>query len=261
MKKTILGKVVLLSLAVAFISCEKEDNGMDKAKPGNGEKPMELKVEHYLDGKPVSKEVLDKLENREYVFVSPKQGRTEEIEFEVTRPGKPITKINSATIVVVEAFSTEEGYINYGTKHNLHVKEQLTFEKAMREYAEKTGAIKHYEKTGEVTKDYKKYEKMMYAKYLGHLQQDKTVITTLYKDYFGGPSWTFVNHSPFMVPGWNNTVSSFTPVGIYGVTILYDRSFYRTRMANFWGWGFNRVLLYWGWTWNLNNRTSSALSY
>ncbi|TNE52777.1 MAG: hypothetical protein EP338_14155 [Bacteroidetes bacterium] len=265
MKKSVYVVAISAMALSAFVSCEKES-----ASPKNKvseEKIPQRKVLHFVDGKEVSQETFMKYNNlgKEdlYVYVSPLGAKKEVSKEEITYTGKPLNpgkKEEKEPVVLVESFTTQEGYVRYGIQNGLKVKEQLAFEKEMREYAEKTGAVKYYEKTGEAPKSYVKYEKEAYKKYFGHAQ-DKSYITTLYKDYFGGPSWTMVGYMPFMPPGWNNTVSSYTPVGIYGFTILYDNSFYRNRMATFWGWGFTRYLLYWGWTYYLNDRTSSVLSH
>lgn len=38
--------------------------------------------------------------------------------------------------------------------------------------------------------------------------------------------------------GWRNRVSSFTPLLLGGVDKVFQRSFYRRRLATFWNWGF-----------------------
>lgn len=252
MKKHVIMGVGLLSLGAIAFSCEKEvittktssSNETElnnKARPDEKD-PLKYRVDVYLDGKSISEKELQLKDNDNYIYISPKQEKNE-------------------NIILVEAFSTEDSYVKFGIEHNLYPKEHLAFEKEIRAYAAESGTIDYYEKTGELPKEYKKYEKQIYNKHLGKLPQNKTSVTTLYKDFFGGSSWVMVNYLPFMPPGWNNTVSSFVPVGLYGVTHLYDRSFYRTRMATLWGWGFTRVSFFWAWLNVLNDRTSSVLSF
>lgn len=37
--------------------------------------------------------------------------------------------------------------------------------------------------------------------------------------------------------GWCNKVSSFIPIGLYGFDIVFDKPFYRKKLATFWAWG------------------------
>lgn len=47
--------------------------------------------------------------------------------------------------------------------------------------------------------------------------------------------------SNLWVIGWCNKVSSFLPVGLGGFDIIYDKPWYKRKMATFTAWGFGTI--------------------
>lgn len=146
-------------------------------------------------------------------------------------------KNQEKTNVVIRAFTDEKDYIKFGELHNIKLKEQLMFEKHMQSYAETSGAITEYEKTGIVPESYSLYEKDYYNKLFNQSNaRTEAGLTALYEHFPGGGGSAILMFGtmPAMGLGWNNVVSSFEGLGIYGFTTMYDKSFYRSKMFTWW---------------------------
>ncbi|MDH5476057.1 MAG: hypothetical protein OEX22_10230 [Cyclobacteriaceae bacterium] len=155
-------------------------------------------------------------------------------------------KNQEKTNIVIRAFTDEKDYIKFGEQHDIKLKEQLMFEKHMRSYAVTSGAIAEYEKTGIVPESYSLYEKDYYNKSFGQSNaRTESVNTALYKNFPGGGGSSIIMFGtmPAMGLGWNNVVSSFEGLGVYGFTTMYDRSFYRNKLFTYWHWGFVKIPL------------------
>lgn len=170
---------------------------------------------------------------------------------------------NDVLFVIFNAFTTEQAFIDFGKHNNIKIEEMIGFERAMQDRAKELGIIDiEYQKGIKLPKEYTDYEATMYLKYFGRNITSKTVFTTFHKDYTGGPSWVTGSTMPHWgVIGWNNQISSYFPLGIYGFTSFYDDSFYRNRMLTAWDWGWQRIPLFWGWTYLANDRTTSTINY
>ncbi|VAW26716.1 hypothetical protein MNBD_BACTEROID06-1394 [hydrothermal vent metagenome] len=119
------------------------------------------------------------------------------------------------------------------------------FEKHMRSYAETSGAITEYEKTGIVPESYSLYEEYYYNKLFG-LSNARTqaALTALFKGQWGTGSRNLMPGTlPVMVFGWNNVVSSFEPIGVFGFTSMYNKKIYRKRLFTYWSTGFAVISL------------------
>ncbi len=155
---------------------------------------------------------------------------------------------------VIYAYSSEVGYIEYGEKNNIHLKEQLAFEKHMIEYAEKSGAIAEYEKTGVVSEAYLDYEKKYYEKVSG--KSTKAYLFMLNREHnMGGGNFPMGETFAVMPPTWNNEVSCIKNIGLLGVVTIFDKWFYRDRIATMQFIEFQQRDLYYG----ANNTTSSII--
>ncbi len=128
-----------------------------------------------------------------------------------------------------------KGYIKFGKQHSIKLEEQLMLEKHMRLYAETSGAITEYKKTGIVPESYSLYEKDYYNKLFGQKNaRIQSVLTGLFKGQGGTGGFRLMAGTiPAMVFGWNNAVSSFEPIGVFGFTTMYDKRFYGRRMFTY----------------------------
>lgn len=186
----------------------------------------------------------------------------EDERLHIALTGEP-SKDGSEILITVDAFTSADRYIDWGNQYGYNVEGMLEFESVMSAYAEESGTIKEYEATGEVSQAYYDYENEQYERIFGKREEaggKMNSLAMLHKDYFGGSSWPMATTAPFMMPGWNNTVSRYFQFNIYGVFIMYDRSFYRNRMFTLWGWGWQNVRL-WGPLGWANDRMSSGFSF
>ncbi len=134
-------------------------------------------------------------------------------------------------VVAEYAFTSKEGYIAYGVKNGIKLKEELDFTTHMSEYAETSGVIKEYELTGKVPDWYTEYEAAYYNSLFGdRTNGTKSLAVTLHQDFHGGPTWPMTFTLPFMVAGWNDTVSKIYIVGLTGGCSIFYKTFYRKHM-------------------------------
>lgn len=259
MRNLVYVSLLLSSVGGVVAGCKKESLGhssmvsdsnfSEKSILDVPEESSKYTTLHYMDGKKIDRDKVDYdfSEEDNFVLIDVKMSKEND------------------TLVIVQFFSTKDKYIEFGNDNNLKLKEQLDFEEHMKEYAKESGAIDSFEQNGTVPKWYTEYEESKYNEIFGGEEgksnNNKTTITILHKNYLGGPDFPFVTTLPFLGGGWNNAVSAFTPIGLFGVTHLYDNAFYRRRMASIRSWGFHRVQLYWGDLYYLNDRTSSALCF
>lgn len=164
---------------------------------------------------------------------------------------------NKTFIIEHLGFTTEQKYIDYGIENNYPLKEEIEFSKQMREYIETNNVEEYFDQYGEFPKEYKEYEEYLYTSIFS--EKDKSIPSLLIglllsKEKYGvGGHWVaFVKTWPVMLPGWNNEVSSYQPIGLAGVVSFYNKTFYRDRM-------FTRVQ--WACTWyNMPNWADDAVS-
>lgn len=247
MKKTIkkigFGLAITSFVIVSVTNCRKiKDENENTIASNELDKKInkKLKTECYIDGNLVPFSELNIDDNDSYVCLTQK-------------------KNNGELINIIEVFSSKEGYILYGKKHNLKLEQLLNFEDAMRTYVEKNDIENKFLTSGKLPKSYVDFESKTYQKYFGIPSQQKSLLTALHKNYYGGPDRLVGTTSPFLWGGWNNKVSSFTPLGVWGFTTLYDKKFYKNRMATIWGVGMSRVYFWGGYSF-LNDRTTSVIT-
>ncbi len=143
------------------------------------------------------------------------------------------TALDSKTALY--AYTTEEAYIAYGERKGINLKGELEFSKHMKEYAEKSGAIAEYEKTGKIPNRYNEYEKKYYEKVFGLAKNEKGLGKLCDYHNAGGDYIPFVNGAttPALPKNWRNRISSvFNAVGVAVYTVpLYDKTWYRQKLT------------------------------
>ena len=156
-------------------------------------------------------------------------------------------KINyNKKIITTErlGFTSEKEYIDFGIENNYPLKEELEFVALMREYIETNNVEEYYAKNEEFPDGYIKYEENLHSIMFPEKKGVPSLLLGLVfsKEAYGvGGHWiAFVKTWPVMLPGWNNTLSSYQPVGLAGVVSFYNRTFYRDHL-------FTRVQ--WAMTW------------
>jgi len=252
MKKQNLLLVLLLGMLVSFSSCEKKslsdtENGAVKKELLNADKNLQTaeNVIYFLDDIEVSKTEFEENKNK---IESPYVIQTERMDDKT-----------GTIISLMYLFTTERGYIEYGDKHNLKLKEELEFASHMREYAEKTGTIKEYEQTGKVPEYYTKYEAEYYNKVFGDISQSK-ILYILYDnnnysgDHIGVPYFWMLATLGSM----KNRVSSVIDGGTGGVITFYDRTFFRRFLTTH---VFTPFLFNWKLSSSVDNRAESVVTH
>lgn len=168
--------------------------------------------------------------------------------------------------VSINAFTQNELYYNFGDTKGLNFRLHDEIENHLAQYAEESGAIAYAERTGEVPQAYTDYERAYIERMLGSGggESRSTAIAILHKNCpgIGGDMVTFPGIGlPFMPPSWNNAVSGFTPLFLLGLHKVYDKSFYRKKIATFSGFiGFTKIC-FTGPLSPIDNKASSWLSF
>lgn len=161
----------------------------------------------------------------------------------------------TANEVAIHSFSSEAAMVAYADANHMPIGDYIAGGNELYQLAETNGVIVDYEQGGTCPQWYLDAVENRFP-------NNKTEAAATWYDLCsgnGGSTWISPNPGgPFMAPGWNDRVSSYWHFAIYGVMILYDRTFYRNRMLTFWNWGWQRVPLcsFFSWT---DNRTSSSI--
>ncbi|MBN2662445.1 MAG: hypothetical protein JXR68_02245 [Bacteroidales bacterium] len=145
-----------------------------------------------------------------------------------------LDKENETIITENYGFTSEEGYVNFGIENNYPLKEELDYVKQMRTYIVENGVEEYYENNGELPEGYIEFEENLHEAIFTENKNIPSLLLGLLlaekKWGFGGHWIAFVKTWPVMLPGWDNDVSSYKPIGLAGVVSFYGRTFYRDRL-------------------------------
>jgi hypothetical protein len=249
MKKLSILFVSFLFIA-AFESCDKKSfnepdpNGAEIIIQENGINiPADLPSLWYIDNQLVTEP--------DYATSQANQ----EILFEIITTG--IDSLSGKISMINLAFTTREGYIEYGIKHNLILKEELEFSEHMRQYAEETGAIDEYERTGKIPDAFLSYEKAYYEKVF-KVPSGNKVAFVLWDEYLYGTNVGVPYFWMLATLGYmNNRTSCVFNGGLGAAMTLFNKTFYRDRLVTLpfipCGW--------WPLTGNNNNAAESVITF
>lgn len=146
-------------------------------------------------------------------------------------------------LIKIWGFSSKAGYLAWADAHNLPAARNLAIEEHLRNYADTSGAVSIYDSTGAIPQWYIDYE-ISYLKKMGILDErsiEDRSLCWLRKgcNHTGGvPMLTTL---PLMWPGWNDAVSRFDHLVIYGNVKLYSKRFYKRRFFDYWNWGYQEI--------------------
>lgn len=237
--------VMAIVWAVFLFSCQREDNSISKVMDHD----KNVISTYFIDDVPVSKDKFEYLSANMLL-----------VEFNKKDSGGA-----NGEIVERRAYSTEEKYIAFGEQYGLAFEKQLVFEKMMSNYAETSGAVEEFEKTGKVPEWYLKREEFVYdSLFLNKVKQNAAklnLFTVLYENFFiqgsgaVGNSVIMARTLAFMYPGWNDDVSCVDFVGVAGFLVIYDKTFYRKKLGTVVNWGLHHINLSPG----LNDKMSSGI--
>ncbi len=200
---------------------ELENTVVSAAAAEEAEAPM--RYEFYFDNKQVKEGDFDPADPKLFVDVS----------------GEPDPKVEGGGLIKIWAFSSEASYIAWGDIHGLPIACRLEMGRHLAEYAERSGAIQHAEKYGEVPKEYDEYVEKYIAKMGCSVEKTgERAFAVIYKDNSGGGSAKlFYTFKSKLWWSWNNEVSSYFTFGLFNAMTIYNGSFYTNRMATIWNWG------------------------
>ncbi|MFA0961197.1 hypothetical protein AB9P05_05295 [Roseivirga sp. BDSF3-8] len=178
-----------------------------------------------------------------------------ELQFAITlQPNEEGT----AQSLVVDAFTNDDAYIQWGDKNGYDVASTLEYERNVAKFAEESGAIRQYEETGEVSQEFLEFQDAEYER----IFQTKALVYErsmgsgyLSKNCSGGSYRRMSSVRAWMWWGWNNAVSNYYQSGGLRYTAIYNRTFFRSRIATIYGWG-SYSINFCGYSW-LNDRMSS----
>lgn len=230
-KKYLKLKFVIAFVAILFGSCEKD--GITELT--NKTNDPNVSTIYYLD----DIQVTDAIDN---------PGNAGLFIVRLINPENNL-KSSSNQVIETRAYSSEEKYIEFGSRYGYDFRKLLDFEKKMSSFAEKSGAIAEYEKTGEVPSWYAEYEKVTYDSIFSASNSSlKSTAASLFVVFFkdfngGGSSLGMVTSWPIMPPGWKDEASSVEFVGLGGGINNFDRSFYRDRLETVINLGMTKINL------------------
>lgn len=186
-----------------------------------------VKAIYIFDGKAVNENPLEFSDENIYIGIT---GKLDEVD-------------DKKGIVTIYAFSSKEEYIKWGNDNGFPVALKLEIAEHLSTYAIEKGVIDEYERTGVVPQSYIKYERQYYERMMSSsLNQAGTRgYTMLHKECIGGPSAPIISTLPVMWPGWNNKVSAYFDFNVWGNLTIFDRTFYRKKLASIWDWGWKKV--------------------
>lgn len=223
--------ILLLSFLFVTSSCNKTDLLEEEEKI---ETPSELQqdqseqvsYEHYFDNQQVPEGTFDPEDQNLIIAVT----------------GEGVSSDPNVGIIKIWAFTSEALYVTWGEVQGLPVACVLEVEEHLKNYALTSGALQHYEQTGEMLPAYEQYA----TNYIhemncgsGGNESFERALGILYKDAYGGVPNFGMWGMPFLWSGWNNQVSRISAIGLPSINSVFDKTFYRKRMATLWGigWG------------------------
>lgn len=187
------------------------------------------------------------------------------VDFEDSTLNILISK-SSDNVISVNAYTNEVKYITKGIELGLDLQLQLKIEKDLRNYADSIGAITLFDTTGIIDPAYTSYE----ATYLASIpkiassETNRTLNGGVWYDNIqpSSPSTIYPGVSVAMWFGaWQNRVSCFVPRFFYGTDIIYNKTFFRKRMATLTGWGSQPFSFGYPPLTPLNNKSKSWLAF
>lgn len=197
-----------------------------------------ISIVYYKDGV-LQNDTLDSLENKFPVF---------SLEKYVS---------DSSAVVFVRTFSTEEEYFRYGDLNSLKFRESAEFDSIIQAYAlDNEFIVENDDSMIELPEDYYGFQTDKYEFTLGTFNpQWLNVFDDII--FYGTSSLVMSPAVPFL-GDWNNRIGSYKRQNLYSIEHLYDRTFFRKRLATFNGWGASGVnFASWFGLAYLNNRVSS----
>jgi hypothetical protein len=141
--------------------------------------------------------------------------------------------------VIIRQYTDIRGYVNFGKSVDPNFEKCIKFRDDVVNYSTQNNVITQYERDGTVPESFNTWYSVQFN---STFYAPMVLPVTVYKDISGGSAWMHpLGFATFMAPGWNNTVSRYMHLTVYGWMYVYNKTFYRQHMATIAGWGFNYV--------------------
>lgn len=171
----------------------------------------------------------------------------------------------NSTLTSIYAFSNDSLFYAFG--NNIGIPFQLYDEMSeyLSEYADSSGVITQTEQSEELPQWFIDFqdsyiEQMLSEGNQSDIIENRILIrTVIYDECESGPLRTLPigGHPSLWLYKFRDRTTSYYPFGIGSIDIIYDRSFYRSRLATIRSWGLNRICFAnWPYT-GLNNDANS----
>jgi hypothetical protein len=231
--------VLAIAFALAFVvsSCKKEvkEELAEEAVQNELQSNGPTQVNYYMDGNSVP--TLDLQDSRiEILTVFGTEQKPEE------------------NVINYYGFSAKDDMMAFADAQNIPIRDAIQGGEYLADLAETNQVDIEYERTGNVPQWYLDEVNNRFPN-----RKTQSVAVMWDNCWSGGPSIIDVTPGlPVMYPGWNNRVSRYDLLNIYGVMIIYDRTFYRSRILTAWNWGWQWIHICAWYPW-ADNRMSSCL--
>jgi hypothetical protein len=241
--------VFLLGMNLVFNACKREDitpegiQPKDQAIPESAEE--EIVYRYQVGGKIVKEEEIDFTDENLFILYDKNNS-------EVSRGKRIVTALVFPSVKDAIAFTKTQ--VQYRDASRMTPDDLLAHYELLSRYAEETGAISAFERTGVVPQAYYDYEANYWNEIYGIYEEapypTDTLVGPVVRQRNGPLGCTVAEDAnlrgrstqlpPFGTPiffGLRGKVSSFRSLGIFPMDIIYGRSFYRSARGLFWDWG------------------------
>lgn len=256
MKKVIFGTLFLGLVGLGIVGCKKADIPNKSLNEKNSIKNKEDLITYksdFMDDEVFYEYYINGINVDEIKFKEQSVDKYTIVEGVDKKDGEPYE-------IVINSFTNETNYRDFvsSSKYSAILKAD-EFENAISDYLEEHPEVEiTYETEGRLLSEYEAFQDSIYESILGPYMKAPTTIHDMY--YGGSPAWVmFSPLVPAMAPGWNNRTSAIFNLNILSFINLYDKTFFRARMATFFGFHGWQLIPFIKPLDFLDNRTSSAI--
>ncbi len=157
--------------------------------------------------------------------------------------------------ISINSFDTDDAYIMWGEKKGIPVKEILLQQAELCKFIKDNNIEEKYEKTGKIPEEFFEFSNKLFG------QNRPATAVIIYKNYYGGDSWAFLNTIPTLKhTAWDNEISRYYDTALYGGVAFYSGYWYKNPIGTLWNWGWQNIRFKGGLKY-LNDKTSSLINH
>lgn len=154
--------------------------------------------------------------------------------------------------IVYMIFTSEDKLIDYSIANALKIEKLLAFERSVHSSIDTN--LLSLSSSDSLPESWRVIEDSLHAEMFG--EASRALFVTLFENNdCRGKSFIMLKTLATMYPGWNNRTSSISFTGLYGCMAIYDKTFYRNRLAIVRNIGSSYINLS---NYNCDNKMSSA---